>query len=342
MGQSGKKYMYGLVMTVICIFAVAGFRYQNQKEQEGYLIPQKNIYQIGILQDRRTPDQDRMTEGILAGLKAQGYTEGKKISIHRSEAGSSPDMMEKLAVRMEDGSEDLLIAVGDKAARAAAAAKGSTPIVASGAADISQLREDSGKSYITGMNDVPSVTGQLDMASKLVSVRRLGILYNPSDPASASQLQRLRNAASRRGVQLYEVALTSSGEAADKTRLFSGHADAVYLSADESVVSALPDILKITDQLGLPVIGQDENMVRRGALAAVTVDYYRMGFQAGQMAGWLLGGKTVPNDIDPAEQREFDMVVNMAEAKKLHIRIPNDIWQKARKLYLYEGQSPRP
>ena len=105
---------------------------------------------------------------------------------------------------------------------------------------------------------MPSVTGQLDMASKLVSVRRLGILYNPSDPASASQLQRLRNAASRRGIQLYEVALTSSGEAADKTRLFSGHADAVYLSADESVVSALPDILKITDQLGLPVIGQDE------------------------------------------------------------------------------------
>lgn len=343
MDQSSRKYVYRfLILAAACILAVAGFRYQAAKEEAVYLIPQKNVYQVGILQDSRTPEQNRMAEGVLAGMKAQGYTEGRKISLRRADAGGAPEVLQKLAAQMENHSEDVVIALGDRAAIAAAAAKGQTPIVAVGAADISRIRENSGKSDITGMNDVFPIAGQLDLASRLTAVRRLGFLYDPSDPADLSQLQQLRSETAKRGIQLYEVTLASSGEAAEKARLFSGHADALYLPADILVVSAFSDILKVTDQLGIPVIGQNEDMVCRGALSAVTVDDYCMGFRAGQMAAWLLGGKAVPDDIDPASLRDFDMVVNMAEAKKLHIRIPNDIWQRAKKLYLYEGQSPHP
>lgn len=72
---------------------------------------------------------------------------------------------------------------------------------------------------------------------------------------------------------------------------FSGHVDAVYIPADETVLKSFDEIVKHLMKLGIPVIGENAEMVRRGALLSVSAEYYRMGFSGGRIASELLDGK---------------------------------------------------
>ena len=67
-----------------------------------------------------------------------------------------------------------------------------------------------------------------------------------------------------------------------------------------------------------------------------------MGFSGGRIASELLKGEKTPFEIPITKQMDPDWIVNMSVAKELGIVLPNDIWQKARKLYLYDGQNARP
>ena len=94
--------------------------------------------------------------------------------------------------------------------------------------------------------------------------------------------------------------------------------------------------------VGIPVIGENAEMVRRGALLSVSAEYYRMGFSGGRIASELLDGKKKPYEIGITKQIDPDWIVNMSVAKTLKKELPYDVWQKARKLYLYDGQAARP
>ena len=55
-----------------------------------------------------------------------------------------------------------------------------------------------------------------------------------------------------------------------------------------------------------------------------------------------LGQKDVADEIGITKQIDPDWIVNMSVAKTLKKELPYDVWQKARKLYLYDGQAARP
>lgn len=56
----------------------------------------------------------------------------------------------------------------------------------------------------------------------------------------------------------------------------------------------------------------------------------------------MLDGKKKPYEIGITKQIDPDWIVNMSVAKTLKKELPYDVWQKARKLYLYDGQAARP
>ena len=67
-----------------------------------------------------------------------------------------------------------------------------------------------------------------------------------------------------------------------------------------------------------------------------------MGFSGGRIAAKLLKGDLIPSDMPIVHQSDPDIVINMKEVNLLNIPLPGDLWQRARKLYLYDGQPARP
>lgn len=111
---------------------------------------------------------------------------------------------------------------------------------------------------------------------------------------------------------------------------------------DPMVLAHFDEMVKIATDAWVPIIGEQKEMVSRGAVLSVSPSYYRMGFSGGRMACWLLAGEKIPKDILITKQHDPELVINMRQVNALNIPLPSDIWQRGRKLYLYDGQPARP
>lgn len=78
--------------------------------------------------------------------------------------------------------------------------------------------------------------------------------------------------------------MTSINDLQQVAEAFAGNVDFIYVPTDNVISSALPALIKVTDEAKIPVIGGDSNMAKNGALAGVSINYYRLGEQAGAMA----------------------------------------------------------
>lgn len=322
---------------------LAGEEAKLAEERSAVRLPGKqSVYQVGLLQSDDTPEQDRMRAGLLAGLSARGFVPGVNITIAEANGGGSPDMLERQTETFLKGKKDLFITIGTEASRAMVKANSTIPVVAAGSVDMANDPVMKDRHNVTGVSDVPDMQDQLDEMARILSVKVLGVIFNSKEEASPARLAMLRRAAARRGMALYEVNAASPDEAAAKAKAMKGKVDAVFLMEDETVIRAFPAIMEALGKAGIPVIGEDETMVRRGALLSSSEDYYRMGFTAGLMTADILSAVSKPFQIPVFRDGETDLVVNMATARKMGIHLPGDVWQKARKLYLYDGQPARP
>ena len=170
----------------------------------------------------------------------------------------------------------------------------------------------------------------------------LGVIYNPSDPGSNDQLQILRAVAEKKHIKLYEVAYDEKQKPEAQFQKLVGHAKAVYVPEDVEILKHFDALMKVMNEAGIPVIGEQSEMVQRGAVLSVSPSYYRMGFSGGRIACQLLKGDVLPSDIQVTRQNDPNLVLNMKQINALNIPLPGDLWQRARKLYLYDGQPARP
>lgn len=91
----------------------------------------------------------------------------------------------------------------------------------------------------------------------------------------------------------------------------------------------MPTLAIVTEEAKLPVICGEGGMVRSGGLATLGVDYYKLGFQTGEMAADILNGKSKPADMAIQSQKEFKPIINMKEADKIGLKVPEELQKNA-------------
>ncbi len=340
-----KRYWWMLLLAAVGAVAVMASVINEGSEeikQNIKLISHKNIYRVAILQENSFPEYEKMTSGAKAALASKGYREGENISFKILNGEGNADALEKQSRELINSNPDLIIAVGTEAAKAAAAGTKVVPVVGIGVFRLESDEAFKDHYNLTGIGDMPAVLNQIRMASKVFPIETLGVIFNPDDEESIFQLQILREAGMRKGLKLFEVAFDEKKDLEEQIKKFKGNVSAVYIPSDEKIQNSFEKIVKILLQSGIPVIGENTEMVRHGALLSISAEYYRMGFSGGRMAAELLEGKKKPYEIPITKQMDPEWVVNMSVAKALKKELPNDIWQKARKLYLYDGQKARP
>lgn len=335
-----------MLIFAICNIVMAVLLYQSPSpepvNEDVQPIAAKDVYSIGILQSDDLAEQDKMTAGVLAALEAEGYSKGNHARIDVVKAGGNDKKLEASAKKFVRDKKDLIIAVGADSAKAAAKVTKGIPIVGVGVMNFKKDKDFENHQNITGMMDNPPILTQIRMAARCISIQKLGILYNPKDEAALLQVGILREVAAQKGIQLYEVAYQPDKAAEPQIRKMVGHISALYVPEDTDLLSHFDDIVKIMNEAGIPIIGEQAEMVRRGAVISVSPSYYRMGFSGGRIAGSLLKGDIIPADIPIMRQQDPDIVINMKQVNLLNIPLPGDLWQRSRKLYLYDGQPARP
>jgi putative ABC transport system substrate-binding protein len=94
-------------------------------------------------------------------------------------------------------------------------------------------------------------------------------------------------------------------------------------------VSATPLVVSKTLERKIPLIGCIEDQVNTGALATETIDYFKLGYQTGQVAIKILNGESV-STIPVETLNNTELILNKTTAKMLGINLSDELLSRAK------------
>lgn len=289
---------------------------------------------VGIVQLVEHAALDAANKGFVEGLASKGYKEGQNITYDRQNAQADQSNLQNIAHRFVNNKVNLICAIATPAAQTVANVTSDIPIVATAVTDYktAKLVKDNAKpgTNVTGTTDMNPVEQQLDLLLKIVpNAKSVGTIYCSSEVNSQLQIEILKKAAAAKGVTVKEATVSNVNDIQQAARSLVGKVQAIYVPTDNVLASAMPTLVSVTEEAKLPVICGEGGMVKAGGVATLGVDYYKLGFQAGEMAADILSGKSKPADMAIQAQKEFKAMVNLKEAEKIGLKVPEDVLKGA-------------
>lgn len=294
----------------------------------------KDLPLVAISQMVAHPALDATYRGVVDELLSRGYEEGKNIRLMYETAQGDISIAGQIARKFAGEKPALIIAIATPAAQTVASAARGIPIVFAAVTDPVEAKlvsnyEKPGKN-ITGVSDEVAFAQHLEMIHEIVpAAKRIGTVYNPGEANSVATLKKMEAfMADKPELQLVSAAATKTSEVLGAARSLVGKADVLYITLDNTVVSALEAVIQVGEQNKLPVFNADTDSVFRGSIAAVGFDYYDVGRLSGEYAARILGGEK-PGDIPVGRPDRLRLVINPEAAKRMGVEIPPEVTAKA-------------
>ena len=169
---------------------------------------QSTLAEIGWLSLGSSSSKDVRFAGLLQGLTALGYAEGRNITIYRRYAEGKTNRLPDLVAELVSLKVDVIVTGGVPQLFAAKQVTQTTPIVAAGPGDlvptglVESLARPGGN--ITGLTsvatDLPGKWMEL-LSETFPRMKRLAVIWEPADKGPAAVLKELERAALLVGVQ---------------------------------------------------------------------------------------------------------------------------------------------
>ena len=292
-------------------------------------------YKVGVVQLVEHPALDAANKGFVDGLASKGFKDNVKIDQQNAQADQSN--LNSIAQRFVADRDDLVLAIATPAAQAMANATKDIPILGTAITDYVQAKlvksDEKPGTNVSGTTDMNPVEKQVDLITRILpNAKKVGIIYSASEVNSQLQAERMKKHAQEKGLEVVEMTVQNVNDIQQVAQiLVTQGVEAIYVPTDNVVVSAMPNLVKITDAAKIPVFPGEDNVVKMGGLATYSVDYYQLGFQTGVMGAKILSGEAKIEDMPVESQKEFKLVINQDVANRLGITIPADVLQEAGK-----------
>lgn len=284
--------------------------------------------QIGITQIIEHPSLDAARKGLEKALQKNL---GKKVKIEYQSAQGDFGTAQLIAKSYVNSKKDVIVAISTPSAQAALNATKQIPIVYTAVTD-PKIAGLSGKN-ITGTTDMSPLEEQLNLLKNLLpKAKKVGFLYNPSEQNSVSLLKQFAILAKERQLQVIEKGVNTVNDMNLALNSLLGQVDVLYIPTDNLVTSSESLLIQQANRKNVPVIASVESSVKKGALATVSIDYEKLGYQTGERILEILKGKS-PNQIKVEGLRETTLVINERIAKKYGISVKQEVFKGA---VLYE------
>lgn len=187
--------------------------------------------------------------------------------------------------------------------------------------DISLQKNISGVSM-----DISPETCLNTMIEIFPKAKRIGLIYNPQH--TGSFVKKAIESAHDRGINIVSKIARNLGDIPDLIEEMKDKIDIFWMLPDSTVVTpeTFNYMLLFSFQNSVPVFTFSRKYVEMGALAALNIDPFDMGVQAGEIAMMLLEGH---KDTIRVYARKKVLIINKKIAKKLGITINNEILRRA-------------
>ena len=282
------------------------------------------------------PALDATRDGIKAALKEAGFIEGQNLKWQYQSAQGNTGTAAQIARKFIGDRPDVIVGISTPSAQALVAATKTVPIVFATVTDPvgAQLIAawDASGSNVAGVSDRLALDRQVDLIARVVpGAKRVGMVYNPGEANSAVVVQQLRALFPERGMTLVEASAPRSVDVGAAARSLVGKVDVIYTSTDNNVVSAFEALVKVGNDSKIPLIASDTDSVKRGAVAALGINYFEMGKQAGRMVARILNGEA-PGTIKPETSDKLELFVNLGAAQRQGVTLSDELLKSAREV----------
>lgn len=291
---------------------------------------------VAITQIVEHPALDAVHQGVKDELAERGYNEGDNLELMHESAQGNSAIASQIARKFVGDQPDVIVAIATPSAQTAAAATRNIPVIFSAVTDpvaaklVKSLEAPGGN--ITGVSDMLPLDRHLDTLLRIVpDAKTIGTVYNPGEANAVALVDMLEERLAARGLKLEKAAATKTSEVLGAARSLSDKVDAIYLTTDNTVISAAEAVVSVGQQAKIPVFAADTATVERGAAAAMGFNYYDLGRQTGAMVARVLEGAS-PADIPVETVDKLELYVNPEAAEKMGITLSDDLISEASKV----------
>lgn len=288
---------------------------------------------IGVAKIVAHPALDAMEKGIVEVVTA-AFPNAK---FDLQNANGEPATASQIAQKFKIQKVDVAVGIATPTAQALANAIKDIPVIYAAVTDPVAAglvkSYDKGEPNVTGTSDLPPVEAQIDTLLALApNTKRIGHVYNAGEANSVRTADVSEAYCKKKGIQFVRAIVANSAEVSQALASIVGRVDAIYLSTDNTVFSAITTVADICIREKLPLVTADPSSAETvPVLAAVGFDYYKMGKATGRIIVEVLKGKKTADiptyfALDPAENA---LVINLDTAKKIGLAVPKSLLDRA-------------
>lgn len=223
---------------------------------------------------------------------------------------------------------DLILANATGALQAATQATADIPILGTSVSDYAtalNIKDWKGKTgtNVSGTSDLAPIDQQEAILKEIIpNAKKVGILYCSSEPNSAYQSKLMQEALKKDGIAYKEYTAADSNEIQSVTTTACDECDVLYVPTDNTMASSVNTIKNVAIPAGIPMIAGEKGICAAG-VATLSIDYYNLGCQTGEMAYDILKNKKKAGDIEVQFAKKLTKMYNAENAKALNITIPD-------------------
>lgn len=294
-----KAYkIFALVLSVVMIVCALSSCSGKSENSASDVKSTDKTLKIGVIQYMSHPSLDNCYQGIKEALDASGLN--FEIDYQIGSSASADSDCVSFAKNMVASEVDMIFAIATPAAKAAYSATDDTdiPVIFCAvndpvAAKLVQTADEPGDKC-TGTSDVLDLEAQVNMIKAMQSdVKKIGILYTSSEDNSIANLARFKEICDAKGIEVVPSAVQNASDIPSAADELASKVDCINNFTDNNVVNNLSVVLSAADKYKIPVYGSEEEQVKNGCLASVSIDYVALGKVTGQMGVDVIGGEDI-------------------------------------------------
>ncbi|MEX1325162.1 MAG: ABC transporter substrate-binding protein [Desulfobacterales bacterium] len=242
-----------------------------------------------------------------------------------------------IAQKFKNDELDLVHAIATPTSQAAVKVIKNHPIVYSSVTDpvdagLVKTMGPSGTN-VTGISDAWPIERQIELYHQMLpSAKKWGTIYNAGDANSVKSISWTRDAMKKFGLELVEVTISNSAEVYTGAQTLVGRVDAIYITSDNTVVSALDSVVKVANNKKIPLFGGDTTTVEKGMIAAYGLNYFQVGYSAGKKAVLILKGQD-PGTVPSGLTENLSLWLNLKAAKDQNVTVSEKYVKMAEKVF---------
>lgn len=286
---------------------------------------------IGITQIVDHPALNAVRDGIIAVLREAGYIEGQNVRFILANAQRDFSVAIAIAQNFRAQEVGLVVSIATPTSQAVVQVfQGTTvPVVFSAVTDPVRAGLTVFPN-VTGTSDMIDVAGDLALLKELVpGLRRVGMVFNPGEVNSAILTRMAQDAAPKLGLTIVTAAAESTAGVLAAAQSLVGRVDAVYVTTDNTVATALEAVIQVTSAAKIPFLMADPTSLERGALVCTGHNYYEHGRLTGEIVVRVLRGEK-PGQIPVVYQTGGRQVLlNLDVAAAMGFTFPQALLDRA-------------